>query len=822
MKVLRSAFLFFSLFFMLYTQAVTEIASFEPIEEDIRVPKSIEPFVQRPAPKPIKIPELKEKAGDLYQQFGTPRSTTRDEAFIGLIKSLQTNEALYFSLMDIPIIGDIPLPKRIKKFFSGLKISFPRVSVNAQGGFSISGSIKIGNRSTNARVAVDKDSTGKKLYSVTVELPKGWKFSNTFPKREGFNPEVLDLIEFKRVWLVLSSSRYYDPFLKRDVREGLNFFGEAKTSGPLFGLLNKLCKGELSSVVVDVHGVIGLNPKLIGTLLQIDLPVGIKFTNWLETTPLTLLLAIEEQITQIAQLSIGVRGGLRMFIPPNKQPILLTLTGKYSFPEDIELYGEMKGWLNNVPIPHMRIGDVRIGIITDLGLVAETEGLFGWVSGLNLAGGIGFLNSQLHLAVKGALDSKTAIGDMTFIFQGELHLRDLVGFWFQYAYDIAHVFKRDAMLLKKILNKVPNFGLEDVNIAFVPRETIEEKKRIELTFGKVKLFGLQGSGSLYLRRGGISGKLYLPELVIGPRKKPFFYVTGAGANGRKGMVANVALTLQEQSIFADVEWGGSVFGGVRRRGRIDMSAKGLEILESFEWGDLIDAEMMIRADLLRESPNLKNFFARIRLKKKGQKQLANLLAKTAHELLQDLQKKLDDIKRKHLEGLEERLAGREERLMADILKLEQKVEDKKRACKEKFTGFKAGLRPLCYAVKGVSIDTIKLLRKRFQHDVGLDVRMVGGAISIKVVSGVEKAATRPVGRLIKFLAKFIDNSIHIKKFEVEASLERLRHGKPFIIKEFEATMLGKKITIKNAEFNLKNLKGFLIKLFDRLGLRFKE
>ena len=763
----------------------------------------------------IVIPKVEEKDGDLYEQLGITKNKKRDEEFLELLERVDAdNVSLKFS--DIPLISDIPLPKKIKEFFNNIVMSLPDVKILSEGGFSVEGKVTVYEQEVWARVLFGEDKLGKNFYSVALQLPKSWKFSSVFPKIKNFDPKVLDLLEYKDIWYVLSSAKYKDDTFKKEIKEGLNFFGSVAPAGPLFEKLDVLFGGQLKKIEsLDTHGVIALNPTLIGTMISIDLPVGVRFAKWLKTNPLKLIFYVEEEITQTPTIAIFLEGGLKILFPLQKEPVEFTLTGKYSFPEDFEFFAKMNGWIKNVPVKGLHWGNLNIGFVTDLALIVETAGFFGWIAGLKAAGSVGIEDSELSFFTKGAFSGDTGIGDLTFVVEGTSRLRDLVGFWLQHAQDVAVLFKKPKFK-DQLLKKIPNFDLEDVRIAFVPRETIEEKKRIEVGVGSVNIFGLKASGSLYMAREGVRGAFQLPEIIIGPKKNPWFFLTGVGEGQRKGMVVDMTLTTDSQVLYGDAVWGSSLFGGIVRKGRTDISPTGFEIQSAFKWGGIIDTDLSIKASLLNGKIGPENFSANILVKQEAQDNFAKLLYNTANEILDDIYNDLDVIKDKLIKGLKKGITKEERKTLQRIIYLENKIKRKKETCDEAFSkGVTKTLRPACYVVKGIPIDYVSLLHMRFRRDVTLKVVMDQGKAVLILASQMSKVINRSMGSVVKFLARLVKNTINIRHIEAEAGFKQLLDKKPFILKNFDATMFGHNIKLKDVAFDLNNMKAFVLELFDK-------
>ncbi len=780
----------------------------------VAVSKTVATYVNNAEPQAIKLPIVKDTAGDLAKKIEAAKKPKEEAVFEGLIKEIQAEKRSSLSFKDIPFISLIPLPKTVKAFFDKIVMYLPVVSITKKG-FSVDGMIDIDKVRVWGRIMIDSDSTGKKRHSLALELPKGWKFSTLFPKTEKFDPGVLDLFVFERAYLVLSSAKYKDPMLKKDISVGLNFLAGIRPVGEFFEGLNELTGGVLKSIAsIDMQGVIGLNEQLVGTLLEFELPVGLKFTSWLSTSNLKFFIALEERISQVVRPTVGISGGLHVLLPFQTNKVEFRLTGKYALPEDLELYGEMNGWLDNVPYPHMKVGDLRLGIITDIAAAVASGGVL-TVSGINVAGGVGVMDSKMHLALKGALDATTGIDDMTVVAKGTLTLKDLVWFWVQSVEDIAKLFKKDESFVQGVINKVPPLEFKDVNVVFVPKETVEEKKRIEVSVGSVNIFGLQGSGILYLDKQGMRGKLNVPEITIGSKDKPLFYLSGVGENGKKGLVFDTTINLLEQSIFADVEWGSSLLG-MKYYGRANITAKSLEVIGSFKWSNLVDTQIMVKADLLTDKASFENFSAHMKLQQSGQEKFAAILKAAAQELLGGLQKKLDKAREKGIDFLEGGLTKKEEQILISIDQLEKKIKEKKDVCDKTYAGSRVGLRPFCYVGKGVVGDTVKLIAKKLQRDIELNVRMVSGVMYVETVANTAQAVTRPIGAVMSFLADVLANAVVIRQFDAQASFKKLAEKQPVLLTILDMRLAGKDFLVKDLPFQINKPQEFLMDLFDQL------
>jgi len=767
-------------------------------------------------PRPIPVPDIpKDKTEDMFESFGIARQPREDEAFAESLLDSPELKEFYFS--DIPLLNQIPLPKPVEKFFNNIVMTEPRLKLDGKGGFSITGDVKVYDVEVWGRVVVAKNKAGKTDYSIVVRLPKSWKFSDTFPKTKKFDPEKLDLLEFNEVWFALSSARYLDPVLEREVREGLNIFGSVKPVGPFFRKLDRLFGGRLTEAgSLSMQGAIGLNEQLLGSLLIIDLPSKVVFTKWLQTSPLAMIFAIEDRITQIATPIVAFRGALDVTFPLQKEPVSLSLTGKYIFPEDIEFYAKMDGWIRNVPVPGIHFGDQVFGITVDLAVSALTQGGV-LVSGLNIGGAAGIMDSYYFLQVKGAISADTAIGDLTFIFDGTARLSDLVGFWIKNAEGFARIFKKNTRFYDKVMRGVPDLELEEVRFAFVPRETIEEKKRIEVQVGKLNLFGLWGNGRFFFSSNRISGGIHLPEIILGPKKKPWLKITGAGVEDHKGIVLDFEVSPYRQAFFADASIETALFGGVRRSGRFDLYPGGFEFAGAFKWADLVNADLLIKASMLKKGVSAKNIVARVNLEQNGLDQLSDLLKDTATELLEETQNEITRVRDEVIEKLERKVGSRQEKVNKKIRKKLVKIARKERECRERHPQkYAALLRRACEVLKGVPIDAWEIVALASHRDITLKLQLEGGKLVAKTAATAARGATLPIGKFAEFLAKLVANTFQVRKFSAEASLESLRKGEPLMITAFDATLLGKDFTLEDIQFSIEKRKQFIVDLFKKV------
>jgi len=770
--------------------------------------------------KPIELPEVEIEEVDLFNRFVTVDREKRDEAFAKKLEKMSGSLApLPFSA--IPVFNYIVLPDLVKKFFENLVMYLPDIKFNLRGEFSVLGQVDLYGRTVQARIFVGKDEQGKTYYSVAVNLPKGWKFSDTFPKTNKFDPTMLDLVGYENAWFMFSTIRYKDSYFEKSVLPGLNFFGNLAPKGKLFEKLDLLFRGELSKLpALQISGVIGLDLRFVGTKLQIDVPIGITFSKQIKTTPLSLILFVEEKITLLPTIALAIKGGLEVLFKGQKEPVQLSLTGKYIFPEDLEFYGQMEGELQNFIVPELSIGNLKLGIVTDIALIAETSGLFGWVAGLSLNAKVGFGKSNLFFGAKGALSGDSGVGDVTFIMHGSSYLRDLARFWLSTAKTVANL---DFADIKKIVNNVPNIEMEEVRAIFVPRKTLEEEKRVEISIGRANLLGLQGSGSIFLSQDGIFGSIQLPEIIIGPKDNPLFYLTGAGNKDRRGFVMEVDLRTSKQHIYGDLLWGTSLFGGISRRARTDISASGFDIKSLFKWNGVIDAEVVVNIDLVDDILNPENLIAKVSVQQDGLDTISKYLRKNAVYLLQDIRLELDRIKTESLQNLKKKVGNGKATTLERIHHLEESINRKIRLCNQTFSkGVTKIFRPACYVVMDVVGDLLKLLHMQFRKDVTLNVIMVGGRAVVEVVDKTSKVATRSIGNVMKFLSKLTKHSINVRRLDVEASFKQLQAKKPLILKTFDAELLGKRVIIKDISFDLQKIKEFIIALFDSHNARKSE
>jgi len=772
-------------------------------------------------PKPIEVPEPpKDKTGDLFASFGIERDPAAEEAFVGLLGSADEElKQIYFR--DIPIISLIPLPGKVKNILDKIVMRVPKLALDGKGGFSITGQVDIFDFTTWGRIVAAKDEAGSRVFSIVIRLPKTWKFSDFFPKTKKFDPKFLDLLEFHELWFALSSSRYVDPVLEREVREGINLFGTVSSTGPLFEKLDKLFGGRLAKAgPLDMQGAIGLNPQLIGSMILIDLPTKVKFARWLETTPLKMIIAVESLITQQATPVIAFKGGLNVLFPLQKKPVELSLTGKYIFPEDLEFYAEMDGWIRNAVVPNFHVGDMRFGIVVDLVNLLASEGSL-VVSGLNTAFAAGIMESYFSAQAKGAITAGTGVGDLTFIFEGTARLKDLVGFWFKNTEGLARIFDKNVLFYEKFVEKVPNVELEDFKLAFVPRETFEEDRRIEVQVGNLNLFGWGGKGRFFFSDNQVSGNIFVKEIVIGPKKKPLLRITGTGQEGVKGLVFDFMASPLAQYLHADCTVETPLLGGIKRGGEIEISAKGFELKADFLWSDLVDAHLHVKASLLGRK--FSELLGSIDVKQTALNKFADLLSKAADDLLGDLQGKLKALQNKMIKDIEEKYEEKKIQKEAEIYDLIRKLKKKEAFCKDKYSKrWQVGLRRMCELVRNVPALQFKLVRMQARKDIGLNLEEVTGKIAVQAGGFVGGLVTIPLGQMMRIGAKIVKGALNVKKFSAEASLEDLAEGKPLVIKEFVAEILGHTVTIKDQSFKLDGLKELLMKVMEKVYVKEEE
>lgn len=715
-----------------------------------------------------------------------------------------------FRFSQIPFFDQFP--QKMKDVLDKIVMRTPRIKVS-DFGISFSGGVEFEGVTVFSRIVIGKDTSGNVKYSVMVSLPNEWKFSNLFSKTETFDPEKFDLLKFEKVALVVSNTSYDDSVLEREVSEGVNLIGTVAPTGPYFEKLDQLSGGNITKAgTLTLHGVIGMNPKLIGTMIMVDLGTGLVFTEWLETTPLTLIVGIEETITQAPTIAIAIEGGLKVKLPKQDWNTY-KLRGKFIAPKDFEFNAQQTGMIKNVPLVGLSFGNLGFTIVTDPSLMAETSGILGIVSGLGIKGTLEVGDSNLTLQTKAAISGTTGIGDLLFIIEGDLRLRDLVYFVLSTSEDVANIFKKGVQFKKTLMEKVPNFVLEKSRIAFVPRETLDLKKQIEISFGSVNIFGVKGSGTFYLDSDSLRGSIVLPKIVLGPEENPLFYMKGTGAAQNEGPALELSFDkTSPPSFFSDLFVGTSLLGGIHRRATASLSSTDMKIATEFKWENLFEANLEFSVPLDGKILS-KGVWAHIHFKQSALPKIAKVFGRAATKLLSELQSKLDQSQRGLLSDLGKGIGAEKSKVENKIAIIEKRIKTKTDECNQKHSS--DFMRGGCYFFKGIGFDELELMFAKFSTDVVLNLVHEGGKAFVIVGTDIAKEVTRPLGDLMKFLAEAIEKGINIRKLDASASLEMLIQGEPLSV-NLDMTIAGRNVLVENFVFSLEKMVDLILHSFDAM------
>jgi len=226
-------------------------------------------------------------------------------AYAGLKKLTEKERTIKFS--DIPIWDKLPLvPKFIKDYYGSLVLYTPKVE-ETKDGFFISAATSTHGKKVEIKLKIKKLKEGNS-YTVYVQLPKEWKFSDAFPI-----PPKLDLIAIKDGAFVITDQDQTDPDWGKLVK-GINIVGSLKYEG-VFAYVNKMFGGIPEKLIPKIRGSLAI-PKGIGSQLELEIPFGMTvIPDVIALSPMRVFVRIDEDVTGAPVPSVAIKGGLRIRIP---------------------------------------------------------------------------------------------------------------------------------------------------------------------------------------------------------------------------------------------------------------------------------------------------------------------------------------------------------------------------------------------------------------------------------------------------------------------------------------------------------------------------
>lgn len=151
---------------------------------------------------------------------------------ISAVAKQGTRKSSAFSSMQLGnIFAGAQIPQRVVPIFQNVELKTPTVLPAPAGydlGFTLVGSIIFQGNETKATLIGVQDHSGKREYSLGIEVPHDWKLSSFLPELK-----QLDSLNLPKVRIILSSWDYVDAQAQVSVTRGLNFLAELELTGPL-------------------------------------------------------------------------------------------------------------------------------------------------------------------------------------------------------------------------------------------------------------------------------------------------------------------------------------------------------------------------------------------------------------------------------------------------------------------------------------------------------------------------------------------------------------------------------------------------------------
>ena len=722
-----------------------------------------------------------------------------------LEKTVKDGKELH--LKNIPFLKKLPVPAPLKTIFEETSITTKKFQKKESGHYSVAGQANLFGSTVMADLLIKK-KINKNLYSLRLQMPIFWKITDIFP-----DLKKLDLLHLEKVFLTISSDNYKDSS-GRKIKKGINLEGIVKPSSEIIKKINPIFGNKLDKTVLKIEGALGL-PRGIGSVLNINIPVSIMVTEKIGFSPMKLGIAVEENVSQVPVLSVFGQGGMRVLFPRHKNPVDFGLQMKLTLePLVAKFLAKMDGWIEI--IPGLTLGQFKIGFVSDLALALETA-FVGSISGLTIGAGSGYGESKVWFTASGALSGTTGIGDLTLIGKGDWRLNDVVGFWLGWAYrgvNLTRFIKKENILIgktkqikDKILQKLPNLKFGDVELSFVPKQTIDEQKRVVIKVGRFQLLNQSASGKLYVSKEGVVGKFNLKPMLIGPKNKPFIIVSDI--DNKEGLSFDLNITKDIQNIAFNCMVETPLFGGIKRGAAMNLSTRGLELKGTQKVFGTFESEFEIKAKIDKGKIE-DNFSISLKMKQDALEKLSKLCSNIAENILKNSQEKIKFTEKFMQKNIDEWAEKRDANVDKKIKEIKSKIERIKSYCDRKHK-FKT-TQNLCYFYGGMVDEKIKLQRFYGRKKISTSVIKSISKAGVKVSSKSAQIASYTAEKALKLVGKIADKGFNISYLEASGNLKDFSKGKPLKVVKFIATVMGKKIELTDFELKIKDIPTFIVNL----------
>ncbi len=225
-------------------------------------------------------PEEKTKIEDVRKAFVALEALSVEEKKVleeGILGPAEKGKGIKLGDLPLPFAA---LPTSVRSVLENIILKNPKIKLSIPGfpkGFAISGdTILYGTDVSISLVLVKKTGGTGKLpnlgISAKIDLPKGWKFSDSFPKLTSLNK-----LKLPRSTFFVSTFDYTDPFSKAAIKKGLFFLSGVEFTGPAqkLNLLKKIVTFE----DIGVFFYASIPQKITDAIFAIKIParIGLDF-----------------------------------------------------------------------------------------------------------------------------------------------------------------------------------------------------------------------------------------------------------------------------------------------------------------------------------------------------------------------------------------------------------------------------------------------------------------------------------------------------------------------------------------------------------------